>query len=210
MKRLTHALLLLPALLLGGCRAPTAADPAVDTVPLLAPAAEEQALENAGALLRARSTREALTAFMALNAESEDPAMRTRALLGAAQALRAEGNTAGALALLTPLPSAAVSAWEARRCALAGELRLRLDDPVRARSALRQALDCGEDPAGAWRPAASFNLGKCALALGQPDEARAAFSGAREAFLARGDRRGAEACDAVLADLEVLNARKER
>lgn len=209
MKRLTHALLLLPALLLGGCRTPPAADPAVGTVPLLVPAAEEQALENAGALLRARRTREALAAFMALTAESEDPALRTRALLGAAQALRAEGNTAGALALLTPLPSSVGSAWEARRHALAGELRLRLDDPLRAREALRQALAYSGDAAGPWRPAASFNLGKCALALGHPEEARAAFAGAREAFLARGDRRGAEACDAVLADLEILIAQKE-
>lgn len=173
-----------------------------------APPSGEGALATAHAKLRARQTREALVDFMALR-EVDDPALRRRASLGAAQALRAEGNLPGALAVLLPLPRTVETATDAHSCALAGELWLRLKQPEPAAEALERALRHSASAQASWRPAAAFNLGKCALAQGQSDRAQKAFAQARDFYLAQGDRTGAEACDLALEALAPQPRRKE-
>lgn len=199
----------LASLALVGCATPPAPEPdAPERVPLLHEAPAAATLDEAHALLKARRPREALVAYMAVREGDGPRDLRRRATLGAAQALRAEGNLPGAIGVLTPLPAVVGDAADARHCALAGELLLRQRDVDAATRALLRAVAFEGDPSGAWRPAAAFNLGKCALAQGRPDRAREAFLRARKAFLALGDDRGAAACDAPLADLDAVRGRK--
>lgn len=184
-----------------GCASPKS-DPLAEAPLLNSP--DELTFNTAQALLKEGHAKAALPKFMELSTKAEDPLLRRRAALGAAQSLRAENNLAGALGVLTPLPLAVRDTLDARRCALAGELHLRLKAYEPAVIALERALAYEGDPAGRWRPAAAFNLGKAALALGVPEAAQKAFEQAKAGFEAQGNLLAVDRCVAMLADLETL------
>jgi tetratricopeptide (TPR) repeat protein len=166
----------------------------------------EERLQDARVLLDTGQPRLAVRAFADVRDHCADPAVRQRAVLGLAAALQASGDTATAIGALMPLPPSAATEADARHYAAAGELYLRRKAHETAASHLETALAYKGD-GGKWRPAALFNLGKCALALGLPRKAQSLFAEAAPAFEEAGDTAAAKRCAAALADLETVLTR---
>ena len=188
--------LALAVLALAGC---ATVPPPVETAPT-----DDERLLSAGALVGAGQARRAVQAFADIRDHSADPAIRQRARLGMAAALRAAGDPAAAIGVLMPLPPGVNSEADARHYAMAGELYLRRNAHEAAAAYLERAL--AYDGGGKWRAAALFNLGKCAIALELPRKARDLFAAAAPAFAADGDDVAAQRALAIVGDLDTLLA----
>jgi tetratricopeptide (TPR) repeat protein len=189
-------------LLTAGCATPSAERPAEPTF--------EERLRHAGILMDTGQPRLAIRAFADVRDHCGDPRIRQRAVLGTSAALQASGDAASAIGALMPLPLSVATETDARHYAMAGELYLRKKAHETAASYLETALAYKGD-GGTWRPAALFNLGKCALALGVPHKAKKLFEEAKPAFDDAGDSATARRCAAILADLgNVLPSAKEK
>lgn len=187
------------ALLLAGCvTTPTPPSPEPT---------DEDHLRQARILMDSGQHLQALKAFADLRDNSADAVVRQRAVLGVAAALRTKGDTAAAIGALMPLPPVVATELDAQQYAMAGELYLRKKAHETASSYLETAL-AYKGGSGKWRPAALFNLGKCALALGVPHKAQTLFTEAMAAFDAAGDTAAARNCAAVLADLKAVLPRE--